>query len=560
MRQTGRETQRGAGVLRAGVAAILAGAATCAVGQQLSLQTQLQYRWVETTGADGARVSYGRFTPLYLLNVRGPLFGGTNIQANVGMSGMSSTDPYASVDQHNMRLDLTATGGHLDVFASLSRDTNRASYAGFGGQRTTLTATTNNLSVTGTLSYPRYPSLTFQYARSESSLGGGEPLIATTWLVAGNYTRGPWRLTADRSTQRLGEADGSGHRSQYGVMFRRAVLPNVDLSVDHLRSDALFETGGQRARTRGTTTTARVTAYPTPAVVVEGEFGLTRSSRSGGVDSAAGDTEGRRYSLDLRTEVVPGTQFDVFLRSQRFDSLFGASSNSDFAVDIDSRLGPDTTLGAQWSWSRSEFGASHFQTQDQLRLTLSGQLSTDTSLYASTSRARRDNELGGSRTLSAEVGVSHQLGPALEVSTYYDYVRRRDDQRGAETTETVHSIAADARWAPNQQWDLRAGLGVTSRENAHRGLSVNPYGEVRWSPTYATTVSVRQYASFSSERLREPDEPPLETSRSSAGFSARLSHQFSERESVEISYEADGGLGSTLDSRKMLQVDYVRSF
>jgi hypothetical protein len=72
-------------------------------------------------------------------------------------------------------------------------------------------------------------------------------------------------------------------------------------------------------------------------------------------------------------------------------------------------------------------------------------------------------------------------------------------------------------------------------------------------------VTVRQYVDYSSERSRDEGAPFVAT-RAAAGFSARLSHQLSENESVRIGYEESGGLGGTLDAQKMLQANYVRSF
>jgi hypothetical protein len=89
---------------------------------------------------------------------------------------------------------------------------------------------------------------------------------------------------------------------------------------------------------------------------------------------------------------------------------------------------------------------------------------------------------------------------------------------------------------------------------------VDPYAEVRWSPNYATSLTFRQYLDYNSEQRTEQGGLPFTSSRTATGFAARLSHQISDRESVETSYEASGGSGGTLDSRKMLQVNYIRTF
>jgi hypothetical protein len=526
--------------------------------QGLMLQTEFQYRWVETTSANGERTSYSRFSPLYLLNFSGPLLSGANIQANLGMSGMSSTDPFASIDQRNMRMDLTATGNHLDVFASLSRDTNRVSFAGLGGRRTTFTAATNNLTVGGALRYPQYPSVTFQYARTDAGFADAGHSIVNRWLLAGNYDWGPFRFTADQATESFGPQGGTNRRTQYGVMLDQRILPAVQLSVDHFRSSATLAGSGTTTHTRDATTTARLTAYPTPAVVVEGEVGLTDGSqRTGGVSESA---RSQRYSLGLRTEVVPGTQLDVFARSQTFGSAFGETRSRELAVDLDSRLGPNTVIGAQWSRSSSDFGTSYFQHQESARLRVNSDLTRSTHLYGSVGVTRQENELGRSQAVSGEVGLTHELGPALSVSGYYDFRRRHDDQAGAEETDTVHSVLLDARWAPDPRWDARAGAGVTTRRDPRRSLSVDPYAEVRWSPNYATSLTFRQYLDYNSEQRTEQGGLPFTSSRTATGFAARLSHQISDRESVETSYEASGGSGGTLDSRKMLQVNYIRTF
>ncbi|MBM3472871.1 MAG: hypothetical protein FJX75_06355 [Armatimonadetes bacterium] len=532
--------------------------AAVAGAQQLMLQTEFQYRWVETTSADGERTSYSRFSPLYLLNFTGPLTSGANIQANLGMSGMSSTDPFASVDQRNMRMDLTAATNHLDVFASLSRDTNRVSFAGLGDKRTTFTTATDNLTVTGALSYPRYPNVTFQYARTDTGFGAAGHSTATTWLVAGNYDWGPFRFTADRATESFGPDGGTNRRAQYGLFLDQRILPAVQLSLDHLRGAATLTTSGSTNETRHATTTARLTAYPTPAVVLEGEVGLTDGWQ--GADGASESSHSRRYALGLRSEVVPGTQLDVFARSQTFGSAYGESRNRELAVDLDSRLGPSMAIGAQWSRASTDFGTSYFYHQESARLRLSGDLANGTRLYGSLGMNRQENELGRSQDISGEIGLTHDLGPALSVSGYYGFRRRHDHQAGAELTDTVHSVLLDARWAPDPRWDVRLGAGVTTRRDPDRSLSVDPYAEVRWSPTYATTVTLRQYVDYHSEQRREEGGLPLTTSRTATGFTARLSHQISERETVEASYEASGGTGGTLDSRKMLQVNYVRTF
>jgi hypothetical protein len=433
------------------------------------------------------------------------------------------------------------------------------SYAGLGGRRTTVTAATNNLTLTGAVRYPRYPSFTFQYAWSDSTFGGAGHTTGTTWLLAGNYDWGPLRFIADQSSQSFGDAGGTGRRSQYGVTYSQSLLPKVEVSIDHLRTNTALEAAGSTLESSGASTTARLTAYPTPAIVLAGEFGVTDGSPGGLSGDAQGRARSRRYSLDVRTEVVPGTRLDVFSRTQSHDSTFGQSTNRELAVDLDTRLGPSTILGAQWNRSRSDFGGSYFQHQEGARLTASSRLGTNTRLHASAGRSRQENERGTSESLTAEVGITHEVGPNLSLSGSYDFLRRRDDQSGEALRDTVHSLMLDARWAPNRQWDVRGGIGITSRRNSESSLSVDPYAELRWSPTYSTTVTVRQYVDYSSERSRDEGAPFVAT-RAAAGFSARLSHQLSENESVRIGYEESGGLGGTLDAQKMLQANYVRSF
>ena len=541
------------------VLSVAATAAARGLAQQITLQTQLEYQWVQTTFSDGRVDSFSRFTPLYALTLQGPVAGGTNLQINLGLSGYASTDRSASVEEHNFRIDLMAQSGHLDLLASASRDVNRTAFVLPGGVTEASKVSMDSYVLSGALAYPGYPTITLQFARNLTQLSKDVHERQDTSLLAASYDRGPFRFLASQATQSTMPGGDLSRQEGYGLVFTRSLLPSVQFSLEHYGAFGALQTGGRESGSTSYSTTARVTAQPTPFLVVDGEFGLSAGSGTG--EAGFGGTNGRLYSVDLRSEVVPGVRFDVSRNSQTVSGAFGRTASDQTAIDLAAQLSANTSVLGQWSEASSHSGdALSTWRQQAAYLSLSSRLSAVTELFADLSSASQSSPDSRSQYASAGVGLVHDVSPTLATEVTYRFDHRRDTGSGGPLDDNSHSLSLDARWSPDPRWSLDGGISVSAHRDSSRGLSVNPYVEARWSPSAATTLAL-QY------RVQQLTQSPLETpsdglvqSQTSTGFTGGLSHQLSPNDSLELAYDADNGLGSTLTAQKQLRVSYIRTF
>jgi hypothetical protein len=301
-----------------------------------------------------------------------------------------------------------------------------------------------------------------------------------------------------------------------------------------------------------------MTAYPTHSLVLEGEWAASDGSQQGDGDLLGSDTRGRRYSLNLRTEVVPGVRLDLYRSFQSGSWLGGHSSSGQWSGDLAAQVTGRTFLRGQWSQSRNDLGATFFQRERAGRVTLSSRLSTTTELFGDVNLTSQTLPESRSRFLAVEAGLTHQPMAALSVSGSYSFTRRRDAGAGTVPTDTIHSLRLDGRWSPEARWSLNGGLSVSRRRDRQTSLSLNPYAEVRWDPSSDAAITVRYYAQQLSERF-DGGERPFGENRLATGLSGRVTYQLSPQDGLQLSYDAIQGLGSSVTGQKTLQVSYIRS-
>ncbi len=542
---------------------LFAGWVSPALGQQVSLQTDLEYRLVETESADGRTELFGRFSPRYLLALRGPVFGGSNVYLDLGLTGYSTGDQQASVDQRNLRLNLLAEGKRLNLTAFLSRDANRTSLVESPQGGGTALVVADSYAIAGLLSYPNYPRLSLQYLKSTlRPQEEGPATEASTRMVGLSYDWGPLRFTADDARQETARDSFPIATRTYSLSFAQSALPTVRVSLDHYAvfTDGADQSSGAGTSTAGRVTRARVSALPTPFLVVDADVAFLGGSQDNhrGVEQ---ESSSRETGLYVRSEILPGVRLDVSRRSNLNHSGGGSTSSDHLSGTLAAQLRPTTNLLATWARSTSEdqFGGSSNNRQDA-RVSLTSELSPGVELSASYGRTEQQFGEADQDAVSASLGLSRQLDATSSLSLDYHYYQQNTTRDGEAQQNTTHSMQLSATLLPNPLWGLRLGMGVARNQGNGAGLQLTPSVEARWDMDPATMITVR-YDLRHLQQAQEVNGIALPTlGETSSGLTGRLTHSLPNGSTFEIGYDYGAGLSGPFVRQKILQLRYSRGY
>jgi hypothetical protein len=529
-----------------------------AVGQQVSLRSQTEYRMTETKSLDGRLDSSASLTPFYVLTLRGPVKGGMNVYLDLGLTGYSSSSPTASVDQRNFRFNLMAQGTRLDLVATLTRDSNRVSLARPEPGNQVSLVTADSYAVSGVLSYPSYPTLSLQYQKSIVSPDQGGKLDTASHLIGANYEWGPFRITADDTRQEAGFSGASATARTYGISFSESALPTLRLNVDHYSTVAEVMTRGTQSGTSSQVTRARVSALPTPFLTLDADLALSTSSQDASLGGGQG-FNGQESSVYLRSEVVPGVQLDLSTSSRTSRSALASTSSSQNSGSLAAQLFPNTSLLANWTRSaaRDSLGSA---TSDQRGGTLSlvSEISPETDLSASYGRTRQGFADVQQDIASTDLGITKQIDPTLALGTSYHRYRQATLRAGDRSQSTLDALQLDATWLPDPLWGLRFGLGVARDRGDSRGLSLIPSFDLRWEMAPATTVTLRYVLRTIRESTMQGGAITT-TSETSTGLTGRLTHSLANGGAFQVVYDYQKGFLGPFVWQKVLQFQYTRT-
>ncbi len=534
--------------------------ASPAGAQQVSLQSQCEYRLTETKSADGRLDSSATLTPFYVLTLRGPVKGGTKIYLDLGLTGYSSNSPTASVDQRNLRLNLMAQGTRLNLVATLTRDSNRVSLARpeAGDQVSLVTA--DSYAVSGVLSYPSYPTLSLQYQKSIIWPDQGGKLNTASHLLGANYEWGPFRITADDTKQEAGFSGASATARTYGLNFSESALPTLRLSVDHYSTIAEMMTQGAQSGTSSQVTRARVSALPTPFLTLDADLALSTSSQDAGLGGGQG-FNGKESSVYLRSEVIPGVQLDFSTSSRASHSALVTTSSSQSSGSLSAQLFPSTSLLANWTRSAAQDSlGSAAGDQRGGTLSLVSELSPETDLSASYGRTRQGFADVQQDIVSADLGLTHQVDPTLALGASYHQYRQATLRASGPSQSALNALQLDATWLPDALWGLRFGLGVARDRGDSKGLSLIPSFDLRWAMDPATTVTLRYTLRTIRESLVQEGGSITSTNQTSTGLTGRLTHTLPNGGAFQVAYDYQKGLLGPFVWQKVLQFQYTRTY
>lgn len=531
-----------------------------ALGQQVSLQTQTEYRFTERKLADGSLDSFGRISPYLLLTLRGPVWGGTNLYMDMGLTESNTGDAVTTVDQQNLQLNVTAQGTRMNLTATLNRNVNRISFADpKGGPRATL-VTADNYALTGVLSYPSYPTLSLQYQKAIIRPDTGPAIEVSNRLFGANYDWKPFRFTADDSEQQAALSGQSVRTRTFGVNFSESATPTVRLSVDHYTTLSQLTAHSGVASTSSRVTRASVSALPTPFLVVDADLALVASTERG--DQHPGqDFTGRDSSLYLRSEVLPGVQLDLSKHSSLTRSPFGRQTSDVLSGNLAAQLLPTTNLVATWAQSDSRdriSGAAGGQRGGELSLT--SELSPETELFAGFESSRRWFGNARQNIASLHLEVRRQLNPTLSLGTGYSQYRQDYVRTAQQNASKTDALQLDATWLPSDLWALRLGLGLSRSTNGGRSFSLTPSLDARWEMDPATTIAVRYDLRRVQQDLQQDGILLSATTTTSAGLTGRLNHRFPDGSTLDLIYDYQKGAFGPFVWQKTLDIRYTKTF
>lgn len=525
--------------------------------QDLSLQTELDARVTQIKLSDGRTATAFHFEPNYQLSWRGPLLGGTNTYADFDSSGGLASDPGVWDMQQDYHLDLHAVGEAVNLDLSLSRSLDSFSTAQPGGGRQTLTSRTDSLSVNAILAYPGYPLISLQHQLTRASTAWAGTVEASGTLIGGNYDWGPLRMSLDQQWQDSDFAP-SFESTQYGLNFNTWLTPMAQLTAYHYGS---FARTGDAAggRLSNLTTTVKLSAEPTPFLVMDGELTHASSDQSGlGLDLGGSFTS---HALTLRSDPLPGVRLDLSERGQLTQAGVSDSHTQFYTAELGLTPAPDTQVLALLSDSRfSVTGDRATSHQRQEQLSFSTPLFGCMDLAASYDRSVYDRLDAGYDSRSFSVGLVGELTATTQANLTYRQDRERSRGTAGLEDWNSQSVQAQVNWLPDPNWDLTLGIDAVRTKNISTTTTFAPIIETRWNMSPSTMLTLRYNLQSTSETNPRDGGPPFSFSGISSYLDAQLTYQISDTESIELAYDNQQLAASGTQFQRMLEMRWLKQF
>jgi hypothetical protein len=527
-------------------------------GQGLELQTGLDATETETKSSTGQITSSLDLEPNYSLTWEGALRHDTNIYVGFSTSGSAESEPQLLSSEASTELDLRAQGQALSLGATFTWNTDSLSVENTGGTRETESSSSNTINLDAELAYPTYPQLSLQYQRGNTS-GSGEPAtVSTDTLLGINYDWGPWRLWGDQSTQNSNESGTAVSSLQAGVDFDAAPLPDARLIVDE--SYASTTSGANPTiHSLDSTTTVRVTALPTPFLVMDAEVDANNESSSGA--PGAGSSTELTQTLDLRSDPLPQMLLDLSESGVQTSSGGSSTNSQEYTGNLALQVGPSTSFVALASQSRTGGLAGAIgsrQGQEQLSLTTS--LTSGLDLQAAYTRLTQSGPGSSYDASSAVLEVSGALSPPVITTADVRRDQESSTVNGMTTSAPSVSLEATAAWSPTAAWNLTLGANLTRTGGTQPGNQLEPEAEIRWSPDLVTTLTARYDLQRITSTSLTPGVPPVSFEGTSSTFMATVTRDLGTQETIELSCESDTGVSSLYDWQRTLELQWYKTW
>ena len=510
------------------VAALVILSALPVRAQQVTLSTQVDYLLVDQRSRDpDQRTRTAGFLPRLNLLLTGRVVPGTRLYLDLS-SGLTR-DSFGAGHQ--------ATGSTYLVLRNdmpryqLSLRHGRSSFSADAGSLdlapSRQTSNTSNTGVTLILREPAWPVLNLQYfrTRSENGLAGASSHTnATDSRLAAVYDLAPLHLRFDESRQ---SADSAG-RDQFVSQIRRfavnldtALFPKLALSggVQLARSETSLA-GASLTGNDNRLGQIRLSSEVTAKVALDALLYFQQTNFLASLSTS--DLSARGSAVTLRSEVLPGLQWNVSTSSNRSELAGRITDTSSTYTDLLAQLDPRNSFSLTLSPSRASVSGAPPVDQKAYRASWTSQLTPQTDLLLSLDRFSNASPDFSSRTFTRYVTLRCRpdLQTTLGLSLLLDSLL--SSSPGSATSQQIHAIDSDVSWVPNR--DLTLGLHLSLQRVAGESATrvKVPGLDLRWQPDAASTLTV-------SWRLQDQTQRDLEAisllrfTSFSSQFSRRLS-------------------------------------
>jgi hypothetical protein len=529
-----------------------------AVLQGLDLQTQLQYRTLDIKSGDTSVSSTGGFSTAYNLALRQPLTPLARLLCNLSVNSISGTDELGKQQNRNMIFNLssyertyTLTMGYVrNQFSSL-RTLNE-------GQPVVSSGEDKSYDLNFFMEEPAYPSINLQLRRRSSSVGTGLEATAfksNSWLAGAFYDFSAFRFSFDQSKQSLsfsGSQPSSvvSHR-RAAVTFDQTLLNGLSVAGELSKDRSnLAQTGRPDNNFSGTVKSIRLTATPTPAVVINADKYVRNSTQDFGNLTTTGRTSGS--SLSLRGDMMPGLSLSVIKAHNNQTDTNRDVDSDNTTGSLNALLAPDVRLSLSWSkikqLSMPQLASSN-STTTLATLQMPAGMGLDFSLDGGTSSSVSnvgpsfDSQFAGA-TLRGNLSADASAGLSYRWNHY---------QTGgvSSTRQTTNSVDFDLSWLATSTIGLNARVNYYLNQGSNISEYVSPYLDLRWTPN--NTSSVTMHYNFSKSRQWDWVQRKF-IDQGDKGLSLRLTHGLSADSSLDMIYDFQSSDIGTLTWQRSLRI------
>ena len=522
-------------ILPIAIFALLLGAFP-AQAQQLTLSTELDYLLVDQGFRDpDQRVTTSGFLPKVNLSLTGRLFPTSRVFLDLTGGLTQDTFGLSRQSTDNVRLVLRTEAPRYRLSLRHGRSYFSSSTEELGLSPSGFATDSQETDVALSLREPAWPALNLQYSRylSDNSFGGASSRTQSTdSRIGAAYDLAPLHFRFDES-QRTGDASGGNsfafNARRFDVSFDTALFPKLNLYGDLQFSHSEIRSGATDPTSRDFRVgSLRLSTELTPKAALEAQLYSQQTSQF----PNANDLSSRGASASLRSEVVPGLQFNLTGNLLHSEFAGRITDSTTASADLFARLDARNSLSLSFSPSHASFSNTPGMEQTAYRLNWTSQLDSQLELTASLDHFADTGADFAGRTDSKYLALRYRpdLQTTLGLGLLWD--RAGTTGAGGETSQEARALDTELSWLPTSTLSLGCHFGLSRFRGVSDTRVTVPAFDLRWQADARSDLSV-------SWRMQTEVQRELEvTSRLGfTAFSGHFSRRLSPRSSLNVNYD-----------------------
>ncbi|MDO8588566.1 MAG: hypothetical protein Q7T82_16180 [Armatimonadota bacterium] len=529
-----------------------------AILQGLDLRTQLQYRTFDVKSRDGASSSTGGMSSNYSLGLRGPLTPWAKLVGNLTVNSLANTDEFGKQQNTNTVFNLRSYERTYTLTMGYVQNRYRSIRQLAEGPLTVSNGEESSYDLNFFMEEPSYPTINLQFRRRSNLLDTGTNTSrhrTNSWLAGAFYEVRPFRFSVDQSKQTVAFSTGASgstvaHR-RMAIAFDEKILDGLTFSGELSKDNSELTQPGRAVNDlSGSVKSFRLTATPTPAIVINAEKYTRDSTQRFSGDAVTGRNAGS--SLRFRSEVLPGLGLNLTKAHNARDDAGRQVSSDNVNASAHAFLAPDVILNVSWYLIKQltlpDVVAAKSTTtvatvQAPMGMGLDLTVDAGTTKSSTTQGPSFDSKFAGAAVRGA-LSADASAGLAYR---WNDYSTGGLGSSGQKT----QSLDANLSWVVTRSIGLNAHVNYYLNSGDNISEYISPYIDLRWTPNTMSALTLRY--NFSKSRQWDWTLGRF-INQGDQGLSGRLTQELGGGSSLDVLYDFQSSSLGSIASQRSLQV------